>query len=758
MNWLRPSLHPVRFYLFLSVLAFFPSLFLGWTYFDTDLIRSYFLFQSYLREGFLSGQMHFWDPYLLGGQPFLADHYAMAFYPLNYPVLLFPIPMGHGLFCALHLFLALGGMHYWLSGLDFSRRACLVGAVTFGLSGFFWLGVVHPLIIAGYAWIPWVLGSLEKLIQSPKPTQAFIAGLFFALLFLTGHFQITLGVLYASAAYLLFRAGSSYRAGARIGLGRMLVLAGLFLFASLPLLLLWIPFHEYQLLSARHDAVLDYRTFNADLSLEFSRLYQFLWPDSPLDPSKQNIVEFERFQANGGYAGIWFPFLAFWAFRGRFRKIVFFAAAVGLAGFLIALGKNFPLHEMVCRWAPGFDQMRAVSRYVFLSSVFVPILAAAGSEGLLSRMEKKKGKVLGSCLLYAVLMGAAGALFFQNHWPQSLALVLGLLGFGAWAGWKRAWGKEVLPIVLAAGLMVSGWITASSRLGPWSNLDFLANRPELAGAQRIAGHSRVFVRDDIPYPVRTLDGPQTLNMAVNAGWEARLKNVRGYNSMSLACVEKLHRIPLGTYSKLMAVRGFLTGKDMGRIEAFERMDLGPVKFYLSRREPAHVFSPGRGFIAPDPETALGILRQGDFDPLEKVVFSGPVPKELAPRGVKMAYEWVKDEPDEQCFDIRMSRPNWAVFSEVNYPGWRAWIDGGEVPIVTADTFLRALYLPEGEHRVEFRFRPGWVPVLGVGTFCWLAGTALFLGFRKNFDAWSFRKDRNKYFGRKTRLLGPSSRG
>jgi uncharacterized membrane protein YfhO len=42
-----------------------------------------------------------------------------------------------------------------------------------------------------------------------------------------------------------------------------------------------------------------------------------------------------------------------------------------------------------------------------------------------------------------------------------------------------------------------------------------------------------------------------------------------------------------------------------------------------------------------------------------------------------------------------------VLSENAYPGWRARVDGAEVPIHRADITLQGIVVPPGTHRVEF---------------------------------------------------------
>jgi hypothetical protein len=63
-------------------------------------------------------------------------------------------------------------------------------------------------------------------------------------------------------------------------------------------------------------------------------------------------------------------------------------------------------------------------------------------------------------------------------------------------------------------------------------------------------------------------------------------------------------------------------------------------------------------------------------------------------------------PKELAYESSASSEQLAVFSEIHYqPGWNAFIDGKPTDHIRADYVLRAMKVPAGKHKIEFRFEP-----------------------------------------------------
>jgi hypothetical protein len=94
------------------------------------------------------------------------------------------------------------------------------------------------------------------------------------------------------------------------------------------------------------------------------------------------------------------------------------------------------------------------------------------------------------------------------------------------------------------------------------------------------------------------------------------------------------------------------------------------------------------------------------------------------------------KPNHLVYESNNSGNGLGVFSEIYYtPGWVATIDGKEVEIIRADYVLRALAIPSGKHKIEFKFEPSSyflgekIAYASSGLILLLFAFALFLAFK-----------------------------
>ncbi|MFN0083063.1 MAG: YfhO family protein [Ferruginibacter sp.] len=61
--------------------------------------------------------------------------------------------------------------------------------------------------------------------------------------------------------------------------------------------------------------------------------------------------------------------------------------------------------------------------------------------------------------------------------------------------------------------------------------------------------------------------------------------------------------------------------------------------------------------------------------------------------------------DAISYESNSGSNNVAVFSEIYYKDWNAYLDGKKVPFFKANYVLRAMVVPAGKHTIEFKFEP-----------------------------------------------------
>jgi hypothetical protein len=106
---------------------------------------------------------------------------------------------------------------------------------------------------------------------------------------------------------------------------------------------------------------------------------------------------------------------------------------------------------------------------------------------------------------------------------------------------------------------------------------------------------------------------------------------------------------------------------------------------------------------------------------EALVFSGaPI---LDGAGTKTAVPLRRPFPERIEASVEAPKQGLLVVAEHYDPGWRAQVDGRDVPVYATDVIVLGIPVPEGHHEVRLRYIPvGFIP----GVFC-AALTALVLG-------------------------------
>jgi hypothetical protein len=160
---------------------------------------------------------------------------------------------------------------------------------------------------------------------------------------------------------------------------------------------------------------------------------------------------------------------------------------------------------------------------------------------------------------------------------------------------------------------------------------------------------------------------------------------------------------------------------------FRQVHSGDVKVYevLDALPRAHVVHRAR--IVPGTEETLSVLADPSFDPAEETVLAHGQPIDASPASPPEV-QVVEYAPEQVTIQATVSSPGYLVLSDSWYPGWKATVDGAPVEVERANLAFRAVYLPPGDHTVQFRYRPASY-VLGLAvSVATLAVTTIVLGW------------------------------
>jgi hypothetical protein len=402
--------------------------------------------------------------------------------------------------------------------------------------------------------------------------------------------------------------------------------------------------------------------------------------------------------------------------------------------------------------------------------VAIPILAAEGLDWLLEKQPRRR-VALGAALAAGFCAIASIGAWLLMHPHQTilpgfmaarvalahLALVAGALAMLLALGWCGVLARDRAALAIAFLTLID---LLSIERG------YVQPRPKdfAAGTERFAAVDWLIDEKENPQDrfLPSGNGPFRLH---NVGMTYGLESAGGYDSLAVWRSVHLiwminHHTPYPNQAlkddlaagkvtrfdspliDLMNVRWALAELPPGK-DWIERFSLSPNARLHARHEPSwdprlkvfenpHVLP--RAFIVyqaqvPTDEPAA-LLK---LDPRQSAILDrAPDPKPISDlRQYKPAVMTVA-ERHRIVIEAETPVPGVLVVSETWYPGWRAFVDGKEVPLLRADYAFRGVALAPGKHVVEMRFssRPTAIGLsLSTLGLLGLAALALWLALR-----------------------------
>ncbi len=377
-RWLPPAVLAGAVVVFLWPLALRPNgipFAPGAAY--TDLLISHLPNAAYLRDTLWNlGQWPLWNAQLFAGQPFAADPLAGLWYPPNWLLLILPLALGFNLLLALHLLWGGLGVYQLARAEGVGRGAALLAGVFFaGMPKLIaHLAAGHVSLIFAVAWTPWLLLLARRAVQMGGWKAGTWAGMALAITFLAdvrwAYYAGALAAAYAAAEMVRGRPGW------RPGLTALLGGAALLLLLSAPLAL---PLAEFVALSRRAALTV---AEAGGLSLPPVYFLGLLIPD---------VGGFHEYMT---YLGVVTLLLAL---AGLGRRTLFWAVAAVVAA-LFALGTNTYFYPLLFKFVPGVSLLRVPPRAWFVVGLSACLLAAHGTDRLLTiwlpKLRGRKGAIL----------------------------------------------------------------------------------------------------------------------------------------------------------------------------------------------------------------------------------------------------------------------------------------------------------------------------------------------------------------------------
>ena len=725
---------------------FWPAGLFQSTFFVQDVMVQNYPFRHFFVQALQEGNLALWNPAINCGFPLFAEGQAGVLYPFNF--LTYLALTTHAALNAnilFHFWLAGAGTYLFLRSLGAGRAAGLTAGLAYACSGFLVVRAMSPNYVDASAWMPFLFLLVELALKGRRPLYLALAGGVVGLQLLAGHPQASAYGLLAGMGYGLVR-GIAQREGwkfaAGILLGLPLMGAGL---AAVQLL----PTAELVQTSARGGG-LRWEQF-VNMSLPPERLVTLLLPNFFGNSGTgsywgRQAGFFIQLCAFGGVVPLFLGMVALWERRDLYTG--FFGGLCGIA-LVLSLGKFTVLFDLLYQ-IPGLNFFRIPTRFLLWFAFGLAVLAGLGLERILSRSREdcSRGWWWGA----AGGMALAAGMIWLNR--QVLNEEMG----GRWETELLQYARELRFAAIRMVILAAvGGCLLSVRGGRWQKLigwiipaivfcelfsfgrgfnglveaEVYLEKP--AAARAILAD----VGEGRRYRPRILCGISEENAPYNwhGGWMLDQSSYRKYPQTLRMYTGGLYGLenalpgwsPLHLRRHWEFMRGYMAFADLAGVEyvishkpssdpRLEPVFSGEVRVYRNKGALPRAYLVGDYRVIGGSRERLRYLRGRGFDPRRQAVLEEEPEEGRGGAGGKVEVgRYLAEEVEVR---LEGHKGGILVLSDTYYPGWRAYVDGKERPLMRANHVFRGVSVPEGARSVLFRYEPG-----SFRMGAWLSGVA-----------------------------------
>lgn len=682
-----------------------------------DTLRQLYPWRTEAISQWKEGSTPLWNPHNFSGSPLLANFQSAALYPLNVLFWLTDHVSAWTILVLLQPLLAALFTYLFSRRIGLTQPGAGLSAISYGFSGFMAVWLEYNSVGHVILWLPFLLLCIEQLADKPKRHWQILFAAGHTMAILAGHPQVYAYMLAFTSIYALFRVRA---AKPRITIGILTILGIAMAGAQI------VPGAELLGYAAR--SAHEFTNLFEKILIQPWQLLALPFPNIFGNPATRTYWPDDTFVGKVTTIGLVPLFFVLSALRSKNKTAKFFLWAGAVVLVLITAN---PLTFLLYKLPLPFINSSSPTLMSFLLSFSLAVFLGSGLDVWIKEKHTLRKLAIRSAQVAVIL----GVIFLLQDKPVAHRALLyaSALSAATLALWFVAIRRPKWKYVAIAALLIvhaADSFVFFNRFNPFVPPQIVFPDHEIAsqlrtyGTQRFWGYGSAAITANFATQMGTYSPegydplyPRWYGEFLHGSYDGKL----------------LDTFDNATRSDAVIAPGF--GEDGFATPARTKiLNAASVRSILDRAEngsTATTFPPGayetvynqndwriiqnngaapRAFLTTQAiayETREDFVEKffsESFDPATQVLL--PVMPELTyPLDTAGTAAISTYEDSAVTMTTSSNSPAVLVLTDTYYPGWKAWIDGNEAPVLRANWTFRAIPVPQGNHTVVMRYEP-----------------------------------------------------